>query len=93
MKIYQDITQLVGNTPLVELKRLKEKLGLKANLFAKIESANPGWSVKDRIALAMIEDAEQKGVLTKDSVIIEPTSGNTGIGVAMIAAGKGYRAI
>jgi len=93
MKPYQSITELVGNTPLVELKRLKAVLGLKANLYAKIESANPGWSVKDRIALAMIEDAEQKGLLTKDSVIVEPTSGNTGIGVAMIAAVKGYKAI
>ncbi len=93
MKPYQSITELVGNTPLVELKRLKAVLGLKANLYAKIESANPGWSVKDRIALAMIEDAEQKGFITKDSVIVEPTSGNTGIGVAMIAAVKGYKAI
>lgn len=93
MKLYQNITQLIGNTPLVELNRLKETLGLKARLLAKVEYFNPGHSIKDRIALAMIEDAEKKGLLTKDSVIIEPTSGNTGIGIAMVGAAKGYQVI
>ncbi len=93
MTLYQNITQLIGNTPLVELNRLKETLGLKARLLAKVEYFNPGHSIKDRIALAMIEDAEKKGLLTKDSVIIEPTSGNTGIGIAMVGAAKGYQVI
>jgi cysteine synthase A len=93
MKLYQNITQLIGNTPLVELNNLKKILGLKARLFAKVEYFNPGHSVKDRIALAMIEDAEKKGLLKPDSVIIEPTSGNTGIGIAMVGAAKGYQVI
>ncbi len=83
----------VGNTPLVELKKLENKLGLKAKIFAKVESYNPAGSVKDRVALYMIEDAENKGLLKEGSVIIEPTSGNTGIGIAYIAKLKGYRAI
>lgn len=93
MKLYQNITELIGGTPLVELKRLKETLGLKARLLAKVEYFNPGHSIKDRIALAMIEDAEKKGILKKDSIIIEPTSGNTGIGIAMVGAAKGYQVI
>ena len=84
---------LVGNTPLVELRHVEEEFGLKCRLFAKIEYFNPTGSVKDRAALYMIKDAEEKGLLTDDSVIIEPTSGNTGIGIASIAAMKGYRAI
>lgn len=85
--------ELVGNTPLLELTNLEEKMALKAKIFAKVEYFNPAGSVKDRIALEMIVDAEEKGLLKKDSVIIEPTSGNTGIGLASIAAMKGYRVI
>lgn len=83
----------MGNTPLLELKTIENELGLKARLVAKIEFFNPGGSVKDRIALAMIEDAERKGTLKPGGTIIEPTSGNTGVGLAMVAAAKGYRAI
>ena len=92
-KVYDSILDLVGKTPLVELKRIEEKEGLQAKLIAKVESFNPAGSVKDRIAKAMIEDAEAKGLLKEGSVIIEPTSGNTGIGLASIAAAKGYRII
>lgn len=92
-KIYQSITELIGGTPLVELKRLGEKEGLKAKILVKLEYFNPAGSVKDRIAKAMIEDAEEKGLLKPGSTIIEPTSGNTGIGLAAIAAAKGYRTI
>ena len=91
--IYKGAVSLIGNTPLVEVTRLEEKLGLKATLLVKLEYFNPAGSVKDRIAKAMIEDAEAKGLLKADSVIIEPTSGNTGIGLAAIAAAKGYRII
>lgn len=91
--IYQGTLGLIGNTPLVEIKNIEEELGLAARLLVKLEYFNPAGSVKDRIAKAMIEDAEQKGTLKKDSVIIEPTSGNTGIGLAAIAAAKGYRII
>jgi len=90
-KVYDSILDLVGKTPLVELKRIEEKEGLQAKLIAKVESFNPAGSVKDRIAKAMIEDAEAKGLLKEGSVIIEPTSGNTGIGLA--ATVKGYRMI
>ena len=83
----------IGNTPLVELKKLEQELGLKARIFAKLEGYNPAGSVKDRIALAMIEDAECRCLLNKDSVIIEPTSGNTGIGLAYVGREKGYRVI
>ena len=92
-KVYDSILDLVGKTPLVELKRIEEKEGLQAKLIEKVESFNPAGSVKDRIAKAMIEDAEAKGLLKEGSVIIEPTSGNTGIGLAAAATVKGYRMI
>ena len=92
-KVYDSILDLVGKTPLVELKRIEEKEGLQAKLIAKVESFNPAGSVKDRIAKAMTEDAEAKGLLKEGSVIIEPTSGNTGIGLAAAATVKGYRMI
>ena len=92
-KIYNGALELVGKTPLVEVKNIEEELGLEARIFVKLEYFNPAGSVKDRIAKAMIEDAEEKGLLKEGSVIIEPTSGNTGIGLASIAAVKGYRII
>lgn len=92
-KIYKSIDQLIGETPLVELTNIEKELGLKAKLLAKVEFFNPTSSVKDRIAKAMIDDAEAKGALKPTSVIIEPTSGNTGIGLASVAAARGYRAI
>ena len=92
-KIYNGALELVGNTPLVEVKNIEEELGLEARILVKLEYFNPAGSVKDRIAKAMIEDAEEKGLLKEGSVIIEPTSGNTGIGLAAIAAAKGYRII
>lgn len=92
-KISRGFTDLIGNTPMVQLANVEKKLGLNARIYAKLEYFNPAGSVKDRIAKAMIEDAEQKGLLKKDSVIIEPTSGNTGIGLAAVAASKGYRII
>lgn len=93
MKTYKHIYELVGNTPLVELTNLSKKEGFLAKIYAKVEYFNPGGSVKDRIALAMIEDAEKRGLINKDTLIIEPTSGNTGIGLAMVSAAKGYRLI
>ena len=92
-KIYEGTTQLIGGTPLVEFKNIEKDLGLSARILAKLEYFNPAGSVKDRIAKAMIEDAEETGKLVPGSVIIEPTSGNTGIGLASIAAAKGYRII
>ncbi|MDR0486206.1 MAG: cysteine synthase A [Elusimicrobiota bacterium] len=92
-KIYDSLTELVGNTPLLRLRRFEEKQEAKAELIGKLEYFNPAGSVKDRIAKSMIEYAEKKGILKKDSVIIEPTSGNTGIGLAFIAASRGYRII
>lgn len=91
MKIYTSLDQLVGHTPLLELKRYGAQKNLNATIIAKLESFNPAGSSKDRIALEMIRDAERRGVLSPDSVIIEPTSGNTGIGLAAIASSKGYR--
>ena len=92
-KIYKGTLELIGNTPLVEVTNIEKELGLKATVLVKLEYLNPAGSVKDRIAKAMIEDAEAKGLLKEGSVIIEPTSGNTGIGLASIAAAKGYRII
>lgn len=92
-KIYSSIDQLIGKTPILELKKIKEKCSLKANIFAKLEYLNPAGSAKDRVALFMIKDAEKSGILKSNSVIIEPTSGNTGIGLACVCASKGYKAI
>ena len=92
-RIYNNLTELIGKTPLIRLTGLEKKQGLKANILGKLESFNPAGSVKDRIALAMIKDAEEKGMLTSNSVIVEPTSGNTGIGLAAVAAARGYRII
>ncbi len=92
-RIYTSAAQLIGHTPLLELVHIEKELGLKAKLLAKLEYFNPAGSVKDRVALAMIDDAERRGLLTPESVIIEPTSGNTGIGLASVAAARGYRII
>ena len=91
--IYKSADELIGKTPLLELTHIEEKLSLKAKIIAKLEYFNPAGSVKDRVAKAMIDDAEEKGLLKKGSVIIEPTSGNTGIGLASVAAARGYRII
>lgn len=91
--VNKSFCDLIGNTPIVELQNLQKKLGLKSRLYAKLEYFNPGGSVKDRVALAMINDAEKRGVLKPGACIIEPTSGNTGIGLAAVAVSKGYRAI
>ena len=93
MKIYKSISELIGNTPLLEASNFAEKIGFNGKLLVKLEYFNPAGSVKDRIAKAMIEKAEREGKLKSDSVIIEPTSGNTGIGLASFAAARGYRAI
>ena len=93
MKIFTSADQLIGNTPLLELSGLEKRLGLGAKIIAKLEYLNPAGSVKDRIAKAMIDDAKKKGLLKEGSVIIEPTSGNTGIGLASVAAARGYRII
>ena len=93
MKVYSKIIDTLGKTPLVELTNLEKKYNLKARIIAKVESFNPGGSVKDRIAKAMIEKAEKEGLINKDTVLVEPTSGNTGIGLSMVAASKGLRII
>lgn len=93
MTIYKNVTELIGNTPVVELSNLEKEEGLKAQLLAKVEFFNPAGSVKDRIAKRMIEKAEEQGLLKKGAAIIEPTSGNTGIGLASVCASKGYKAI
>lgn len=92
-KIYRSADELIGGTPLMELTHIEKELGLKAKILAKLEYFNPAGSVKDRIAKAMIDDAEERGLLKEGSVIIEPTSGNTGIGLASVAAARGYRII
>ncbi len=92
-KVFTSADQLIGGTPLLELTHIEKEFGLKAKILAKLEYFNPAGSVKDRVAKAMIDDAEQKGLLKKGSVIIEPTSGNTGIGLASVAAARGYRII
>ncbi len=92
-KIYQTADQLIGKTPLLELTHIEKELGLEAKLVAKLEYFNPAGSVKDRIAKAMIEDAESKGLIKPGSVLIEPTSGNTGIGLAAVGVHRGYRVI
>ena len=92
-KIYQNVTELIGNTPLLHVNNIEKKLDLKAKILVKLEYLNPTGSTKDRAALSMILDAEKRGILKADSVIIEPTSGNTGIGLAAIAAAKGYKVI
>ena len=93
MHIFSKITDLVGKTPLLELSNFEKEYALNAKIIAKLESFNPAGSAKDRVALAMIDDAEQNGLINKNTVIIEPTSGNTGIGLAMVAASRGYRVI
>ena len=93
MTLYRSIDETIGNTPLVELGNIERDLGLKARIFAKVEFFNPAGSIKDRIAKAMLDDLEASGKIGKDAVIIEPTSGNTGIGLASVAAARGYRAI
>uniref|UniRef100_UPI0035A09742 PLP-dependent cysteine synthase family protein n=1 Tax=Jeotgalibaca porci TaxID=1868793 RepID=UPI0035A09742 len=92
-KVYTSLDQIVGKTPLLELQKVKEILSLKGNVVAKLEYFNPAGSVKDRIAKAMINDAEERGVLKPGGIIIEPTSGNTGIGLASVAAARGYKTI
>lgn len=92
-KIFKSADELIGGTPLLELTHIEKALGLKARVLAKLEYFNPAGSVKDRVAKAMLDDAEQKGLLTSDSVIIEPTSGNTGIGLSSVGAARGYRVI
>ena len=92
-KIYTSIDQLIGRTPLLELSNIEKEEGLEARVLAKLEYFNPGGSVKDRVAKSILDDAEKKGLINKDSVIIEPTSGNTGIGLASVAAARGYRTI
>ncbi len=93
MKVYQNVEELIGNTPLLSLKNLQKTLNLKANLYAKLEGFNPAGSVKDRVALSMIKGAEEKGLLKSGGTVIEPTSGNTGIGIASICASRGYKAV
>lgn len=92
-KVYNNLTELIGNTPLVRVDKFKGKYNLKGNIIAKVEYFNPAGSVKDRIAFAMLEEAEKQGLLNKDSIIIEPTSGNTGVGLAFAATVKGYKLV
>lgn len=92
-KVYKNVTELIGNTPIVELSNLEEELGLEARVLVKLEYLNPAGSVKDRIVKSMIEEAEKSGKIKEGAVLIEPTSGNTGIGLAAVGASKGYRVI
>lgn len=93
MSLYQNIIDTIGNTPVIELKNIEKEYGLCCHVFAKLDSFNPGGSAKDRIAKAMIVDAEEKGLINKDTLIVEPTSGNTGIGLAMVCASRGYKLV
>ena len=93
MSLYQNIIDTIGNTPVIELKNIEKEYGLCCHVFAKLDSFNPGGSAKDRIARAMIIDAEEKGLINKDTLIVEPTSGNTGIGLAMVCASRGYKLV
>ena len=92
-KIYNKVEELIGNTPLLKLEKLKTKYNLKANVYAKLEGNNPGGSIKDRVALSMLNEAEKAGLIKENATVIEPTSGNTGIGLAMISASRGYKSI
>ena len=92
-KIYKSVSQLIGKTPILELVNIKKQNDLNANIYAKLECFNPAGSAKDRVALSIINDAEAKGLINKDTLIIEPTSGNTGIGLSAIAASRGYKAV
>lgn len=92
-KIFNSATELIGNTPLLQLNNLKKQLGFKGNVFAKLEFLNPAGSIKDRVAKKMIDDYEKQGLINKDTVIIEPTSGNTGIGLALVSATRGYKSV
>lgn len=92
-KFYSSVTELIGNTPLLQLNNLKKSLGFYGNIFAKLEFFNPAGSIKDRVAKAMLEDYEKQGIISKDTVIIEPTSGNTGIGLALVSATRGYKTV
>lgn len=93
MKIYKSVSELIGRTPIIEVCNIEKELGVKANIFAKLEYFNPAGSAKDRVGMAMIEDAEERGLLKPGATIIEPTSGNTGIGLACVAASKGYKVV
>ncbi len=93
MKTFNNIAELIGKTPILKLNKLKDKLNLKANLFVKLESFNPAGSAKDRIALYMLKDAKEKGLINSETLIIEPTSGNTGIGLAALCSYFGYKLI
>jgi cystathionine beta-synthase len=93
MKLYDNVLEIIGNTPLVKINNITKKLGIKAPVYAKMESLNPGYSVKDRIGISMINDAEEKGILKKGGTLIEATSGNTGIGMALVASVRGYKSV
>lgn len=93
MRIYKSVSELIGRTPIIEVCNIEKELGVKANIFAKLEYFNPAGSAKDRVGMAMIEDAEERGLLKPGATIIEPTSGNTGIGLACVAASKGYKVV
>ena len=93
MKVFSNVLELIGNTPLVKINNITRQHGIKAQVYAKMESLNPGYSVKDRIGVSMIDDAERKGILKKGGTLIEATSGNTGIGMALVAAVRGYRCV
>jgi cystathionine beta-synthase len=93
MKVYQNVLEIIGDTPLIRINNITKQHGIKAQVYAKMESLNPGYSVKDRIGVSMVNDAEEKGILKKGGTLIEATSGNTGIGLALVAAVRGYKCI